>query len=85
MFYVYILRSKKDKRLYIGYTNDLKRRVKEHELGKNISTAYRRPLSLVYYEAYLSREDAIAREENLKLFGRALGGLKRRIGQSLRS
>jgi putative endonuclease len=83
MFYTYILRSKKDDKLYIGFTNDLKRRVEEHNSGKNESTKFRRPLELIYYEAYKSEKDAKAREDNLKLFGRALGGLKRRINSSL--
>jgi len=83
MFYVYILKSKKDGKLYVGYTNDLKRRTEEHNSGKNISTKSRRPFELVYYEAYKSKDDAKRREDMLKLFGRALGGLKRRIKSSL--
>lgn len=83
MFYVYILQSLKDNRLYIGYSDDLKRRVQEHNSGKNKSTRHRKPFKLVYYEAYQSKLDAENRETNLKLFGRALGGLKRRIKLSL--
>lgn len=83
MFYVYILRSKRDNRLYIGSTNDLRRRIEEHNSGKSVSTKFRRPLELIYYEAYRSEQDARRREKNLKLFGRALGGLKRRIRLSL--
>lgn len=83
MFYVYILRSKKDKNLYVGFTNDLRRRLQEHNSGLNRSTKHRRPFGLIYYEAYKSENDAKKREENLKLFGRALGGLKRRISSSL--
>ena len=83
MFYVYILKSKKDEKIYIGYTNDLKRRVEEHNSGKNTSTKFRRPFELIYYEAYKSEADAKHREDMLKLFGRALGGLKRRIKSSL--
>jgi putative endonuclease len=83
MFYVYILRSKRDNRLYIGSTNDLRRRIQEHNSGKSVSTKFRRPLELIYYEAYKSEQDARRRENNLKLFGRALGGLKRRIRLSL--
>ena len=85
MFFVYILQSKKDRKLYIGYTNDLKRRIQEHNSGKNQSTKVRRPFELIYYEAYKSEKDAKNREENLKLFGRAMGGLKRRISLSLES
>jgi len=85
MFYIYLLRSKKDDKLYIGFTDDLRRRLKEHNSGKSKSTKHRRPLELIYYEAYKLEQDARKRERNLKLFGRALGGLKRRIGLSLES
>lgn len=83
MLYVYILQSRKDNKIYIGFSNDLRRRIKEHNSGENKSTKYRRPLELIYYEAYKSEKDAKRREEELKLFGRALGGLKRRIVSSL--
>ncbi|MFA5021739.1 MAG: GIY-YIG nuclease family protein [Patescibacteria group bacterium] len=45
MFYVYILKSLTDNKLYIGYSNNLQRRLKEHNSGKNLSTEYRRPLN----------------------------------------
>ena len=83
MFYVYILKSKKDSKLYIGYTNNLQRRIKEHNEGKVKSTKYRRPLILVYYEAYKSEEDAKKREEQLKHFGKAYSQLKRKIKKSI--
>lgn len=79
MFYVYILRSKADGQLYIGYTGDLRRRFQEHNSGRSQSTKARRPFELIYYEAYKSSADAQTREKNLKDFGRAMGGLKRRI------
>ena len=85
MFYMYVLRSKVDSKLYIGYTNDLRRRFQEHNLGLNRSTKARKPFELIYYEAYRAEVDAMEREKNLKLFGRALGGLKRRITASLGS
>lgn len=85
MFYVYILKSDKDNNLYTGYTNDLKRRLKEHNSGKSKSTKQRVPFTLIYYEAYKSREDATHREKMLKKHGRSLGGLKRRISGSLKS
>jgi putative endonuclease len=44
MYYVYVLLSLKDNKFYIGYTNGLKRRLKEHNQGKNVSTKLRRPL-----------------------------------------
>jgi putative endonuclease len=65
-YYVYILRSQKDKQFYTGVTHDLRKRVKEHNEGKNISTSYRQPLKLIYYEAYILKKDAQAREKYLK-------------------
>jgi len=66
MYYNYILLSKKDNKRYIGYTKDLKRRLKEHNDGKNKSTKFRKPLTLIYYEACLNEKDAIKREKYLK-------------------
>ena len=66
MYYVYVLISLKDYKFYIGYTNDLKRRMKEHNSGKNISTKPRLPLKLVYYETHLSKADAERREKYFK-------------------
>ncbi len=78
MFYTYVLRSEKDGKLYIGWTNDLKNRVKEHNKEGVEATKYRLPMELVYYEACLGRKNAIAREKQLKTgFGRAY--LKRRL------
>jgi putative endonuclease len=83
MFYVYVLRSTKDENLYVGSTNDLKRRFKEHNAGDVESTKPQRPLELLYYEAYTAEEDARTREKQLKLRGNALGQLRRRLHQSL--
>ncbi|OGG11816.1 excinuclease ABC subunit C [Candidatus Gottesmanbacteria bacterium RBG_13_45_10] len=66
MYYLYIIHSQKDNNFYTGTTSDLKRRLKEHNQGKNFSTAPRRPFKLIYYEAYLLKEDAEAREKYLK-------------------
>ncbi|MFZ2199825.1 MAG: GIY-YIG nuclease family protein [Microgenomates group bacterium] len=66
MHYLYILQSDKDHDFYTGTTSDLKRRFKEHNSGKNFSTAPRRPFRLIYYEAYLLKSDAEAREKYLK-------------------
>jgi len=65
-YYVYVLQSLKDKQFYVGYTNDLKSRIKEHNTGRVISTRGRRPLKLVYYEACLNQQDATRREKYLK-------------------
>ena len=66
MFYVYLLLSKKDNKFYIGLTRDLKKRLKEHNAGKNKSTCYRKPLELIYFEAYKDKIDAQKREVFLK-------------------
>ena len=83
MFFMYILKSQKDASLYTGYKNDLRKRFKEHNLGLAKSTKSKRPWRLVYYEAYASRQDAMKRENNLKLRAKALRQLLNRIGKSL--
>ena len=71
-FYVYILLSKKDNRLYIGCTNNLKRRLSQHAKGEVISTKNRRPFKLIHYEYFINKDDAVAREKFLKSgFGRS--------------
>ncbi len=65
-YFVYILQSKSDNQFYVGYTEDLKRRLKEHEKGNIYSTRNRRPLKLVYYEFCLNKTEAINREKYLK-------------------
>ncbi len=66
MYYTYILQSIKDGYIYIGHTDDLKRRFLEHQNERVESTAPRRPFELIYYEACLERDDAVTRERNLK-------------------
>lgn len=66
MYYAYILQSEKDKKLYVGYTGDLRKRIKMHNSGKVLSTKFRRPFSLIYYEAHIDRSDAFKREKFLK-------------------
>lgn len=66
MHYVYVLLSQKDKSFYIGYTSDLKSRLKSHNEGKNKSTKYKIPYKLIFYEAFLDRIDAKHREIYLK-------------------
>jgi len=78
MFYTYVLKSKKDKNLYIGFSSDLKRRILEHNKGFVEVTKNRRPLELVYYEACCSEAKAVKREKMLKTgYGRSY--LKRRL------
>jgi len=65
-YYVYVLRSKKDKGFYVGYTTSLKDRLDLHDRGQVSSTKNRRPIELVYYEVSLNQEDALHREKYLK-------------------
>lgn len=65
-YFVYVLQSEKDKLFYVGYTNDLKERVKLHNNGKVPSTKNRQPLKLIYYEYCLNQQDATHREKYLK-------------------
>jgi len=79
-YYVYVLHSKKDNKLYIGFSTDLKSRIEEHINGKVRATFYRRPLELIYYEAYKNRDIAQKRERQLK-GGKAHIALKKRLSQ----
>jgi len=83
MFYVYVQKSKKDGKIYIGVTSNLRRRFWEHNTGQVESTRYRRPFVLIYYEAYRSLEDAKERERKLKQFKNTYAELKKRIKNSL--
>lgn len=65
-FYTYVLKSTIDGENYIGYSHNLEKRIKEHELGYNFSTSFRRPFLLIYYEACLCEKDAKQREKYLK-------------------
>lgn len=66
MYYVYFLKSIRDGRYYVGKTEDLRRRFKEHNDGRVSSTKNRLPFELVYYEASRNSKDANARELYLK-------------------
>ena len=83
MYYVYLLRSRKKNTFYIGYTNNIERRVKEHNDGRVEYTRKYLPWDLVYCESFLALEDAKIREKSLKSFGNAYKQLKMRIKNSL--
>lgn len=85
MRWVYILYTKERNRLCIGSTNDLKRRIVQHQTGKVTSTSRYTDWRLVYCEGYLSAKDAYNRESQLKRFAQAYDGLKKRIADSLRT
>ena len=84
MFCLYILKSQQDDNLYIGSTNNLKRRIEQHNAGKVFSTKLRKPFNLIYCEIYKAEADARKREHNLKLRSKALAQLKKRIAESLK-
>ncbi len=66
MFYIYILKSKKDNSLYIGYTTNLERRFVEHNDGLSKSTKCKTPYQMIYYEGFANRIGAKHREEYLE-------------------
>ena len=66
MYYVYILYSKSTKKLYSGYSLDIKKRLLEHNKGLNQSTKYGRPWRLVWYSGFESKNKAINFEQYLK-------------------
>ena len=82
MFYTYVLQSKKDKHWYTGFTDDLRERFRQHNEDKVLSTKGRGPFILIYYEACLNKNDALAREKYLKS-GMGKRYLKNRLKRSL--
>lgn len=66
-YYVYILQSKIRNFLYTGFTQDLKRRIREHNNKEELSTKHYAPLELIHYEAYKNEKDAKRREEYFKM------------------
>jgi len=66
MHYVYFLKSQKDEKLYIGSTSNLRDRIVRHNAKQVFSTKSRVPLKLIYYEAFLSKEDAEMKEKFYK-------------------
>ncbi|MBI5778948.1 MAG: GIY-YIG nuclease family protein [Planctomycetes bacterium] len=83
MYYVYLLKSQKSNWFYVGCTSDLKKRLEEHNLGKSYSTGKYLPVSLIYYETYISKSDAYEREKHLKQYGSSLQKLKTRLKETL--
>ena len=66
MYYVYVLESQENLDLYKGYTDDLNKRIREHNSGLTESTKNNQPWHLVYCEIFLDKKDAIEREKFLK-------------------
>jgi len=80
-YYTYILKSKKDNKLYTGFTNDLRKRLLQRNTGKSLYTKGRGPFEIIYYEACLLEEKARSRELFLKS-GMGKRYLKNRLGAS---
>src|SRR5215468_10643211 len=66
MFYVYLLRSERDSGFYIGFSTNLRVRLRQHQNGESFATKSRGPWKLIYYEVYTEQEDAEGRENFLK-------------------
>ncbi len=67
-YWTYILKSKTTGRYYIGSTNDLNRRLADHNRGKSKSVRGRGPFEIIYYEEYQTRQEAVKREVEIKNF-----------------
>ncbi len=83
MYYVYLLRSKKNYKFYIGYTTDIEKRLRSHNAGESTATKAGTPFELIYYEAFRSKKDALIREKKLKHYGQSLYRLKQRLKESI--
>jgi putative endonuclease len=66
MYYVYVLKSKKDNNLYIGCTGNLAERLEYHNSGKVKSTKPRRPFEVIFYEEYDDKYEAFNMEKYYK-------------------
>jgi len=67
-YYLYILRSLKDKKHYTGISSNVEKRLAQHNSGKTRSTKIRRPFILIYTEEFNSRSEAREREKYLKSY-----------------
>lgn len=84
MYYVYLLRSKRTGKYYIGYTNNLRERFRQHNEGESLATKSGVPYELIYYEAYRAKKDALIRERKLKHHAQGFRRLKERLEESMK-
>jgi len=82
MWYVYILQSKINGQFYVGFTENLKNRITQHNEGKVESTSPYIPYELIYFEGYRDKRDAMKRERMLKHHGQGFRRLKERLQNS---
>ena len=80
MYCLYIIRSIRSNKTYIGVAKDLRARILSHNNKNNFATKPYAPWKLIYYEAYLNKKLAFEREKQLKRHAKALAMLKKRIG-----
>ncbi|MDO8590271.1 MAG: GIY-YIG nuclease family protein [bacterium] len=78
MWHVYILQSKKNRKYYIGCSNNYKRRLKEHNKGQNLSTKLGCPWEIVHLELFEGQQEAFEREKKIKSY-KGGNGLKKLI------
>ena len=83
MYYVYVLVEQQTGEKYVGFSSDLKQRVAAHKSGIGAKLTSNGKWHLAYYEAYVSRKDAIARERKLKHYGNARTHLFARMQYSI--
>ena len=79
LYCVYVLRSQVDGTTYIGYTSNLKKRLRDHDYGKTRSIKHKKPFDLIYFEAYVNSTLARKREIELKKNSSQKEDLFRRI------
>lgn len=68
MWYTYIIKSELNNKYYIGCTNNIKRRLQEHNNGYNYSTKNYKPWCLVYFEKFNNQKEAYEREKKIKSY-----------------
>ena len=85
MYYVYLLQSAKYKHLYAGCTRKLRERIIMHNQGRSEYTKKYTPWKLIYFEGYLSKQDAYRREKALKTSAQGFRRLRERLGDSLQA
>lgn len=81
-FYIYILKSKIDRTYYVGYSDNVTRRLVEHNRGKSTYTKGHRPYDIVYTEEYSTKAEAKNREAYIKRYGNVKAFLKSRVPQN---
>lgn len=84
MYFVYVLRSFTNQKLYVGFTENLKERLTTHNRGEVISTKTQRPWKVIFYECYTNKMDALRREQYLKTTA-GKRGLKMMLRGTLKS